>query len=217
MQALAIQEAPAIQNEDRLVSTVSSLVEVASYLQVTTQEELGNATDVVKLIKTRWKEIEDERTGLVKPLNDTVGKINARFKTILAPLKDAEDAIKAKMLTYQQEEARKAAEARRIAEEAARKAAEEAAKLAAEQSLPVPAPVIIAAPPQPAKSSYGSFGGVSTVKKVWVFEVEDIAALAAARPDLIAVDSAKVNAEIRGKGGNIPGLRIFEKETIAVR
>lgn len=210
-----------IQDEDRIVNTVSSLTEVAAYLKVSTQEEMANATDVVKLIKSRWKEIEGERTALVKPLNDTVGRINSRFKTILAPLAEAETTVKGRMLAFQREEARKAEEARKEAE---RKAEEERARLAAEVASldrpeiplppePAPAPAITETP----KTTYGSFGGVSTVKKSWAFELADIAALAAARPDLLMVDAVKVNAEIRGKGGDIPGLRIFERETISVR
>lgn len=217
MQALAIQ--PTIDNEDRLVSTVSELCEVAEYLAVKSQEDLSHATDVVKMIKTRHKEIDAERTGLVKPLNDTVDKINSRFKTILAPLKTAEDGMKAKMLSFQQEQARIAADARRVAEEQARRAAEKAAKLAAESDR-APIPVMEVALPEPSaasKTSYGSYGGVSTVKRTWAWELLDIAALAAARPDLLQVDAMKVNAEIRGKGGDIPGLRVYEKETIAIR
>lgn len=213
-------QAVAINNEDKLVNSVSSLVEAATYLKVTTPEELSNATDIVKLIKTKHKEIDGERTALVKPLNDTVDRINGRFKTILAPLKTAEDEVKAKMLTFQQEEVRKAEEARREAE---RKAAEETARIAKEQAEAAPdAPVAIVEvvpvlPPAAPRTSYGSFGGTSSMKKVWVFELEDIQKLAAARPDLVTVDASKVNAEIKGKGGEIPGLKIYQKDTIAVR
>lgn len=208
--------------QDTLVSTVSELVDAASGVVILSRSDLSEATDLVKVIKGRHREIEEERTRLVKPFNDGVKQINARFKSILQPLETAESDIKAKMLAFQQEEARAAEVARREAE---RLAAEEAARVAAEfaaenldrPDLPPPPPMPVAVTPEAPKSTYGAFGGVSTVKKVWAFEVLDIAALAAARPDLVTVDSAKVNAEIRGKGGDIPGLRVFEKETIAVR
>lgn len=218
MQALAINTV--FDDEARIVSTVAELCEVASFTPVKSHDELSKATDLVKLIKTRHKEYDTERTGLVKPLNDTVDKINARFKTILAPLKAAEDGIKAKMLSFQQEEGRKAAEARLVMEEHARKEREEAERLAAESDR-APLPLAMAAPlPEPApaaKTAYGSYGGVSTVKKLWTWELLDIAELAASRPDLLMVDAVKVNAEIKGRGGDIPGLRIFERETIAIR
>jgi hypothetical protein len=217
--ALRVDPQPLIENETVLVNTVGEICDAANYLNVASREELGTATDLVKLIKTRHREIDAERDGLVRPLNGTVDKINARFKTILAPLKAAEEGIKAKMLAFQQEEARQAAEARRVAEEAAKKAEEEAERLAEESdraSLPTQ-PLAVPEPLPVPRTTYGAYGGVSTLKKSWTFELLDIAALAAARPDLIVVDTAKVNAEIKGRGGDIPGLRVYEKEIISIR
>jgi hypothetical protein len=215
MQAL---QAVQITNEQQIVSTVSQLCEAASSVVILSREDLSEATDLVKLVKTRAKEIEEERTRLVKPFNDGVKQINARFKQMLEPLDSAERDIKAKMLTFQQDENRKSELARQAAE---RKAAEEAARVAEENKGPpeaaVTAAVIPLLAPSPPKTTYGQFGATSTVKKVWAYELLDIAALAAARPDLVMVDAGRVNAEIRGKGGEIPGLRVFEKETIAIR
>lgn len=210
-----------IPNEQQLTATVGQLCEAASATLILCREDLAEATDLVKLIKTRHREIEDERTNIVKPINDSVKRINERFKAITTPLLDAENGIKRKMLDFQQEEARKAEEERKKAET---EAAEAAATLAAEAAdmdraplppslVPTPAPL----PPEPPKTTYGAYGAVSTMKKVWSWELLDIAALAAARPDLVMVDAGKVAAEIRGRGGEIPGLRIFEKDTIAVR
>lgn len=209
-----------IQNETRFVTSVKELCDAAQAVVILSPQDMRDASDLVKLIKVRHKEIEEERTGIVKPINDSVKRINERFKQILAPLVDAESSIKGMMLSYQQEETQKAEAARREAEQ---KAAEEraAAEALAAESDRAPFPVVveppipaIKAPPQTIRGEYGS---VSSVKKVWAFELDDIAALAAARPDLVAVDAAKVNAEIRGRGGDIPGLRIFEKEIISVR
>ena len=53
---------------------------------ILSREDLSEATDLVKLIKTRARGIEDERTRLVKPFNDGVKQISARFKQVLEPL-----------------------------------------------------------------------------------------------------------------------------------
>jgi hypothetical protein len=212
--------AQTVDNEPKLVATVTEMCEVASHLKVSSPQELANATDVVKLIKTRHNAIEEERTTLVKPLNDTVKRINDRFKTILAPLAEAEVGVKSKMLAYQQEENRKAEEARREAERKAREDAERIAKEQASLAPNSPPPMVEVAailPPPPPQTTRGAFGSTSTLKKVWVYEVEDIQKLAAARPDLVMVDAAKINGLIRGVGGEIPGLKIYQKETIAVR
>ena len=66
-------------------------------------------------------------------------------------------------------------------------------------------------------TTYGQTGAVSTMKKKWAFELVDIQILALTRPDLLMVDTVKINAEIRGKGGVIDGLRIFEEDIISIR
>jgi hypothetical protein len=222
--------------EIKLRSTAQELCEAASEVLILTRHDLSHATDLVKAIKTRFKDIEDERTRMVKPFNDGVKAINARFKSMTAPLAEAEEAVKARMLIFQkQEEARAIEEAKRqerIAQEAAAKAraAQEAAMAQdaaqADETLDrAPMPHSPAMPLQAASeiavshrpTTYGQTGAVSTVKKTWAYELVDIQALAAARPDLVLVDAVKVNQEIRGKGGEIPGLRVFEKDVMQVR
>jgi hypothetical protein len=247
MQAVPmIQETPV---EVQLRATSRQLCETATQVVIMSRQDLSEATDLVKLIKTRAKEIEEERTGMVKPFNEGVKQINSRFKAMLVPLEEAESDLKGKMLVFQQEEARKVeaerrrfeeaqreqqrkeAEERRVREEEERKAWEAAeAKRVAETPeappTPTPAPTpeptmapLVVAPPstQHRPTTYGQSGAVSTVKKQWAFEIVDIRALAAARPDLVSVDQVKVNQEIRGRGGDIPGLRIFQKDILQVK
>jgi hypothetical protein len=227
MQALQIAT-PDTDEEQRLTASVKQLVDAASDTIIMSREDYSEATDLVKLIKTRHKEIEDERTRIVKPINDSVKHINDRFKQMTSPLAEAEQAVKNKMLDFQRKEEEKARKEREEAERkhreemaaqeaAARKAIEESGETYDRATPPVMPTLAPNLPPAPPKTTYGQYGSTSTVKKVWAWDLVDIAALAAARPDLVTVDSAKVNAEIRGKGGNIPGLRIFEKDTIAVR
>lgn len=214
------------QVEVRLRATAMELCESAGDIVIMTRPDLSHATDVVKAIKTRTKEIEDERTRIVKPFNEGVKAINARFKAMTAPLEDAETSLKGKMLTFQKEEERRAreeeariAKAQQEAIEKSRKEQEEAAASGGDdiRSMPIPeAPIAIVAPIHK-PTTYGQTGAVSTVKKTWAFEVVDIKALAAARPDLVRVDDVRVNQIIRGIGGDIAGLRIFQKEHVDVR
>lgn len=225
-QALLQEENPI---EIRLKATALELCEAASDIMIFSRPDLSHATDIVKTIKTRIKEIEDERTKIVKPFNDGVKAINARFKGMTSPLEDAEASVKAKMLTFQKAEEKRAnEEAARIAKqqaELAEKARLEAESISKEngndddtRSMPTPVELAIAvSAPLHRPTTYGQTGAVSTVKKVWAFEVTDIKALANARPDLVSVDTVKVNQLIRGVGGEIPGLRIFENEIIQVR
>lgn len=212
------------QVEAALRTTAQELCDSAGDFIIMTRADLSAATDLVKTIKTRFRDVEDERKRLVKPFNDGVDAINARFKSMTVPLKDAEETLKTKMLAFQKEEERRAKEeqeriekARREAEEKARKEAEESGNGDDIRSMSRPEPV--EAPPAPVHkpTTYGQTGAVSTVKKQWTFELVDIRALANARPDLVVVDTVKINQEIRGRGGDIAGLRIYEKDVLQVR
>ena len=101
MNNLAIQPTP-VETELRI--SASELCERAAEVIILTRPDLSQATDLVKAIKTRVKNIEDERTKMVKPFNDGVKQINDRFKVIRLPLEEAETELKGKMLVFQKEE-----------------------------------------------------------------------------------------------------------------
>lgn len=222
--ALVQEENPV---EIRLRATAQELCGTAADIVIMTRPDLSYATDVVKAIKTRTKEIEEERTRIVKPFNDGVKAINARFKGMTAPLEEAESSVKGKMLAFQKDEERRAneeaarlAKIQRESDEKARQQAKEESNGDDIRSMPLPSAVEAAVAynaPIHRPTTYGQTGAVSTVKKVWAFELLDIKALASARPDLVVVDTVKINQLIRGVGGEIPGLRIFENDVIQVR
>jgi hypothetical protein len=224
--AIVTQENPL---EIQLRQTSMSLCEAADNVIIMSRIDLSDATDLVKTIKVRTKEIEEERTKLVKPFNDGVKAINARFKAMTAPLEEAESAVKQKMLSFQKEEERRAREEQEKAEKIRaeleakkRKEEEEAANdPTLDRPLLPPLPTMpvqeVAIQSTHRPTTYGQTGAVSTVKKVWGFEVKDIAALAAAHPNLVLANEVEINRIIRGKGGEIAGLHIFEKEIIQVR
>jgi hypothetical protein len=56
---------------------------------------------------------EDARKFLVKPLNDHVATINAKFKETLTPLAEAENTVKAGMTQYRESDAFKIADEKR--------------------------------------------------------------------------------------------------------
>lgn len=82
-------------------------------------EAYGLAGEELQAIKRRAKEIEAQRTGITGPLNQVLKAVNDLFRTPTDTLGKAEAALKGKMLAWQQDQERIAAEARRKAEEAA--------------------------------------------------------------------------------------------------
>lgn len=88
------------------------------------------ASDELKNIKGLQKTVEEKRTSITGPLNAALKAVNDLFRAPKEYLEKAEAACKRSMITYTTEQERIAAEARRVAEEAARK---ERDRLAAEQ------------------------------------------------------------------------------------
>ncbi len=122
--------------EQHLVEEVGLVKSEAQRVSVVTEQDYAEAGEVLRTVKTKAAEV----TEFFKPLKEAAHKAHAeicnREKACLAPLKDAEAAIKNAMRDYLMEQER----LRREAEEAARKAAQAEAEkkmneaIAAEQS-----------------------------------------------------------------------------------
>jgi hypothetical protein len=116
------QEAVAVVTEE-----VSAVVQRAQALEVNTPEQARTATEFLGEIATAKRKGETARKFLVDPLNSHVKAINARFKSAAAPLDEADQLVRGKVIAFQREEAeRVAAEQARI--DAERRAAEEKAE-----------------------------------------------------------------------------------------
>lgn len=92
------------------------------------QPTASQAAAHVDRLRKHMADLEDERKRLVKPLNDEVKGINAKYKEAASPLEKLSAELKSRLTAY----ARAEEERRRKEAEAARKAAEEAARIARE-------------------------------------------------------------------------------------
>jgi flagellar biosynthesis GTPase FlhF len=87
--------------------------------QIDSAETYGLAADELKAIKSKAKALEDQRTGITGPLNKVLKAVNDLFRAPSETLAEAERLLKGKMIEWDREQERIAAEARRKAEEAA--------------------------------------------------------------------------------------------------
>lgn len=206
-------------------SKAKELIAASQRAVIDSNEAMEKGADLAKMLKSLAKKIEEIRVTKVKPLNDEVKIINEQHKSIIDPLTMAAKTVEGKMLTFQREQeriAREEAEARRLQQEQERIAAIKAAAIIDENGdspeiiVPEVQEVTAIAVPQLTRSLRGSVAGI---RKTWTYEVTDIVALANARPDLVQEISARINAEIKGEDGNrnIPGLKIYQQETMSVR
>ena len=99
---------------------VVALSERSKSLVISNQDEYTSASDVLKQVKARYKELDTQRKDIVKPLDDAKKKIQELFKTPLDLLSAAETKIKSLMVGYVNEQERiareKQAELQRLAD-----------------------------------------------------------------------------------------------------
>ena len=211
------------ENEPRLQARSGELIAASERAVIDSNEAMENGADLAKLIKTAFNKAETERKLLVKPFNDGVKTINSRFRDLTGPLLDAETRIKGKMLTYRQEQDR----ILREEEDRLRKEREAAALAEAEQleaqgkdalaDATIEAAIETAPMPTKLQPTRSDMGTVASTRKTWTFELTSIKALAAVRPDLVMVDKVAINRAIKDGNREIPGLKIFQKESLQIR
>lgn len=124
-----------------LTPVAARLRQFAAGLVIKTEDAYKVAAERLKVIKGALAQIEDARTRITKPINDSLREVNAQAKVAAAPFLQDEVIVKNAMVRYsneqdelRREEQRKANEAadkerrrlQAIADETARKAREEA-------------------------------------------------------------------------------------------
>jgi len=206
----------------------------AGALSVTNAEQYQGAADFLKQLKDAQKKVTDFFSPIKKKAHDAWKSITAKESEVLTPLKDAENTVKGKMLTYQrQEEEKRQAEQRRLqaeADERARKDRERLLKHA--ESLKTPekqeeyrqAAEEVQAPVVTVQSEAPRVAGIST-RKTWKAEVINKKAFveAALKDDnllaFLEIDMSKMNKLAAATKGQIsyPGIKFFEEQTLASR
>lgn len=129
--ASPLQELKALSMPDVALMNrgADSALRMAQGFVIATDDDYALAGEELQNVKSRLKRMEEVRTSITGPMNKALDAINALFRQPRTVLEAAEKAIKDNMLAYHNEKERKAAEARRIQEEAA---AAERARLAEE-------------------------------------------------------------------------------------
>jgi hypothetical protein len=213
--------------------------------QVTTDFEQERAVTVAAVLKTLAKACEKSRTEVKAPVLNAGRLIDSATKDYVTPIETevrrleslAAAFVRQKQAELERQrraaeeaaraEALKAEQARRAAEEAERKI-REAATLAerlaakaeaahhAEAERQQAAVFSEAAARLAAPAVSVSVAGAS-VAEVWDYSVEDIIALAVARPDLVEIVPRRAAILRAIKDGPIPGLRTFSTTRVTAR
>lgn len=213
---------------------------------VTSDFEVELAGQVLVEIRRLTKECEDSRVAIKAPVLDLGRDIDRVAKGFVEGIQTEAVRIGRLVAAYQTEQQRIAADAARArqaeldriecermaAEEKARKEAESAmAKAATPEAAEVAAVKAEVAQAEAARAAQRSAESVAvapapppklagvSVRQVWKFEVLDINALHAARPELVNLvpDIRQINGFIAAGDRVIPGLRIWQEPETRVR
>lgn len=214
-----------------------SVLEIAKSYTIDDAVMAEMAASELVSIKTKQKELDEQRKGYTRPLDDKKKEIMALFKPAEDLLKDAETVLKSALGDWQEKERqrlalerkaqqeelarqqREAAEAERKAREAAAQArregdeekaielGQEANAQAAQIEVLQFAPPVVAEPQK--------IAGVSG-RQEWDFEITDAAKIPR---EYLMIDETKIRRVVKALGSeaNIPGVRAFQKTVMSVR
>ena len=197
---------------------------------IATVSDLDAAAGALTVIKSLTRSIEDSRKEVKSPVLEVGRRIDAVAKDYLGPLDTEASRLSIMVGSYQEAGRRKADKER--AEQAAIQAAaldEMQAKQqvalasgdeAAADAARTEAADIIAASQIAATNAEGPKADGVVTRTAWKFEVSDIDAIYAARPELctIAPNNAAIRAVLKGNNGKpIAGLRIWQEAGAIVR
>jgi hypothetical protein len=129
MQPDSIETLPEVR---AITGEITQLEAYAASYQVTTVEQYQHGAEDLKRVKTAQKRLEDTRTSLTGPINESLRKLNAFFKGPADKLVVIERAIKGALTRFADEQERIRREEQRKAEEEARREREKLARQAAE-------------------------------------------------------------------------------------
>lgn len=192
---------------NQLTQTSAQLLGQAELFTVSTQEDALQASRMLVQLSGAVKEVEARRKFFTGPLREHIKRIEALFKPVVERLEKADMLLRQKLLDYQQEVSRRQAEERaRLLSEATEAQAggdTETALALATQASELDTVQ---------RTTHVEEGSVQT-RKVWTFEVEDLGKVPM---EYLSLDESKVRAAIRAGIREVPGLRIFQKEQLAV-
>lgn len=176
---------------------IAPLVQNAQSLVIRIVEDENSALAILGRIKEMQKQIEDKRTSITKPLNTALKEANKLFKALSEPLDWADSIIRDKIINFhrkREEQAEK--QKQRLLEKAEETKDDEKANELIEKAETLTPNV-----------------GETTVAKRWTYKVVDLFKVP---HKYLVIDSAKVRDAIRDGVREIPGLEIYQEESVRV-
>lgn len=206
-----MQETAQIQEREivKMKDENSKLVAHAESIAVLNQMDFENASAHLKTIQTALKNIEAKRLSFTKPLNESLKNINDTFKLLKLPLEQAKDIISGKMQTWHHEERKRIeAEQEKIRKEELRRMKIRDAHR--EKGHNVSDEEIALEQPEPLNGALGA----SHIRKRWVFRIVDESKVP---QKYYSIDETKIRQAVAEGAREIPGILIYQDESVVTR
>jgi len=220
-----------VANFEMVAADLRTLEARLSGITITTREQSVDVHNGLAEVKALQGQVEHSRRGLVNPLNEQVKAINNVWRPLTEALEKLEQTAKRKIILWQQAErervAREQEAARKRQEEAERKQAEALAKAEAAKNSRVRDAALASAKkaseelmaarteePMDAPTGIKTDSGTSWTRPVWTFKVIDPQLVPR---EFLVVDEKAIRAAIAKGVRDLPGVTIWQEETLATR
>lgn len=194
-----------------------------------TAADLARATDDLAFVQSVKRALEAAKAKTLRPVRDRLDELRRAYDGLIDRVAEAEIRAKQAILEWR---AYREAENMRAAQDAARAQAELAAaearadaqaaglspaiaeRVAIDVGRAVEADVTASVGPAPVPRAVAGEVGTASVTRTWTFEIINEAAIPR---KYLAVDLVKLGKVVRAGVRAIPGVRIYERETIVGR
>lgn len=171
-------------------------------------EDVKAATDDLSIIAKLKKALEEKRKEYIGPINEHLKTVNGVFKSFVEPLSQADSITREKVLAYRAQQESIRVEQERI-NQLRMQAAEAEMKLKGELSEPLG---LVEVAPN-AATRYQTDSGTLGTAKIKKWEVTDITLVPI---EYLVVDTVKIGKVVRAGIPGIPGIRIWEEDSLRI-
>ena len=183
--------AESIESQSREIATRAPLA-------IQNEEQLKQGNNVMAELTDFLKTAENKRKELVKPLNDTVKKLNAWHKETVAVAVALNSTLRGMIMNYMLAQ-KKIAQAAQVAEMV--------------KAVQTRAPMVVVEKPPTVVTTDS---GATQLRDNWTWELATDK-IAEVPPQYLSVNSAAITAAVKSGVREIAGIRIFNAPTVAYR
>ena len=174
------------------------------FRSVENQTEADEANEILKKITHGLKLMEEKRKSFTAPLNQSLKEINETFKQMALPVNEAKTALSNRLMLWRRHEQSRIDEerAKAVREEERRRKIQEAhaakGHVVKEDITPVAKPIPF------------SVNDTTKTRLTWTYEIEDDTKIPR---DYLTVNGPAITQAVRAGVRDIPGVKIYQKET----